>query len=217
MHNRYKFFFADKLNFTNVENNHRPVVRVNNTNTVSKRIRQQFDATQLTDYMYVGNISNGHDIIAHVDHKIALVVNLIENTPTEQCSKQSTTKYVCYPFEDRANADILGVLAHVLPLIASTILQEKKVLVHCYAGISRSVSVCIAYLMIVNGESFEKTSAYVESQRKDACPNFGFIFALETLCERPTEHLRQLRNILLDKTLSDDERQTIFAQVFTSI
>lgn len=53
-------------------------------------------------------------------------------------------------------------------------LKNGKVLVHCFAGMSRSVSIVIAYLMRKYNQSFEKTLALVKSRRPIANPNSGF-------------------------------------------
>lgn len=46
--------------------------------------------------------------------------------------------------------------------------------VHCNAGVSRSVSVVIGYLMKTQGMPFDAAYAHVKSERKAAQPNDGF-------------------------------------------
>ncbi|KAL4487889.1 hypothetical protein ABPG72_022749 [Tetrahymena utriculariae] len=53
-------------------------------------------------------------------------------------------------------------------------LKRGGVLVHCAAGISRSATCVIAYLMRKNNTSLRETMNYVRSKRKVICPNFGF-------------------------------------------
>lgn len=50
-----------------------------------------------------------------------------------------------------------------------------KVLVHCYAGISRSATVVIAYLMSTQDKSFREAYDFVKSKRSEINPNEGFI------------------------------------------
>ena len=55
-------------------------------------------------------------------------------------------------------------------------IEEAKgnVYVHCAAGISRSASVVIAYLMRKEGKNFEETLEFVQEKRYVVDPNNGF-------------------------------------------
>jgi len=52
-------------------------------------------------------------------------------------------------------------------------------LVHCYAGVSRSVTICAAYLMRKYNLSAQEAVNRIKSIRSIASPNFGFIKQLE--------------------------------------
>lgn len=56
---------------------------------------------------------------------------------------------------------------------------EGTVLVHCQAGISRSVATVTAYLMKTRRLSLKDALALVQSRRNQACPNSGFMHQLE--------------------------------------
>lgn len=51
---------------------------------------------------------------------------------------------------------------------------KGAVLVHCYAGISRSVSVCIAYLMRFKHLNYEKACEFMFNARPCSSPNAKF-------------------------------------------
>lgn len=61
--------------------------------------------------------------------------------------------------------------------------KESKgtVLVHCNAGVSRSASVVIGYLIIVRGFSFEDAYNLVKNKRNCIRPNDGFLKQLKKL------------------------------------
>lgn len=48
------------------------------------------------------------------------------------------------------------------------------VLVHCFAGVSRSATIILAYLMQERGMSFLDAMSFVKRRRPIIFPNFGF-------------------------------------------
>jgi hypothetical protein len=58
-------------------------------------------------------------------------------------------------------------------------IKKNKTLVHCAMGMSRSVSIVIAYLMRANAMSYEEAHATVKARRNIANPNSGFIAQLK--------------------------------------
>lgn len=57
--------------------------------------------------------------------------------------------------------------------------KNTNILVHCYAGISRSVTAVIAYLMMKRSWNYERTFAFVRAQRSIANPNPAFVRQLK--------------------------------------
>ena len=71
----------------------------------------------------------------------------------------------------------------------------KRVLVHCYAGMNRSTSVCCAALMMLEGISAEEALARVRERHRLAWPDPYHWFVLEWL-SRP-ESVTSARGVLL--------------------
>ena len=57
--------------------------------------------------------------------------------------------------------------------------SHNKVLVHCMAGISRSVSMVVYYLMKKHHLNFDDTIDFVKNKRKIANPNISFKLQLK--------------------------------------
>lgn len=53
--------------------------------------------------------------------------------------------------------------------------NDASVLIHCLAGISRSVTVTMAYLMHARLLNFEDAFALVRLRKPDISPNFHFL------------------------------------------
>ena len=71
-------------------------------------------------------------------------------------------------------------------LEAATVLDgwvndEKKVFVHCFAGISRSVSVVITYLMVYKGWSYDLAFHHIKLRRPRINPHSDFIPILKSI------------------------------------
>ncbi|CDW78924.1 protein-tyrosine phosphatase [Stylonychia lemnae] len=61
-----------------------------------------------------------------------------------------------------------------IQFIQDAVSKNGKVFVHCYAGVSRSATIVIAYLMLEHGLSFSAAIKLVKSKRPFINPNDGF-------------------------------------------
>jgi atypical dual specificity phosphatase len=65
------------------------------------------------------------------------------------------------------------------PPISSGPTQENRVLVHCLAGMSRSATIVIAYLLATTPMTAVEATGFVRSKREIVRPNYGFTKQLE--------------------------------------
>lgn len=54
-------------------------------------------------------------------------------------------------------------------------MSNEKVLVHCHAGMSRSVTVVLAYLMKYYAHTFHTAYDFVKQKKSNISPNFSFL------------------------------------------
>ena len=60
------------------------------------------------------------------------------------------------------------------------IINGHTVAVHCYAGISRSATIVIMYIMRFHRMTFNQAFAYVKEKRNCVDPNQGFLEQLKS-------------------------------------
>jgi len=61
--------------------------------------------------------------------------------------------------------------------------NEEVVLVHCHAGVSRSATLCSAYLMSENSWDLNRTLEFLQSKRSVVAPNFSFLGQLQSFSQ----------------------------------
>lgn len=77
--------------------------------------------------------------------------------------------------EDKLDVDMMQHLPGAFQFIENARLQGEKVLVHCHAGMSRSVTIILAYLMKYYNHTLESAHEYVKQRKPDVAPNFSFM------------------------------------------
>ncbi|GMI71773.1 dual specificity protein phosphatase 1 [Hibiscus trionum] len=87
--------------------------------------------------------------------------------------------YKVIPVMDKEDTDISQYFDECFNFIDEARRQGGGVLVHCFVGKSRSVTVIVAYLMKKHGMSLSEALEHVRSKRPLAAPNPGFIQQLE--------------------------------------
>lgn len=101
--------------------------------------------------------------------------------------------YKRVPMRDSMEQTITDVLAECFEFIDNALASPNgKVLVHCYKGISRCATVCVAYLMSRHGMSSDDALALIRHTRPQACPNIHFIISLRLLEKSNTTEVETL-------------------------
>ncbi len=83
-------------------------------------------------------------------------------------------EYYEVPLTDTYSQKILPHLNEIVPSIVENVQKRKVVLLHCYAGKSRSACFAIAYLMSVYRMSLSDAYTFVKNKRK-IIPNISFM------------------------------------------
>lgn len=95
--------------------------------------------------------------------------------------------------------------------IHSARLQEKNVLIHCLAGMSRSVTVCVAYIMTATNLSWQEALKVVRSGRNIANPNHGFQSQLQDFeLYRLDEERQRLKERYPSRAILESDREECY-------
>eukprot|EP00922_Rhytidocystis_sp_ex-Travisia-forbesii_P019435 GHVS01028774.1.p1 GENE.GHVS01028774.1~~GHVS01028774.1.p1 ORF type:complete len:383 (-),score=47.18 GHVS01028774.1:30-1178(-) len=122
----------------------------------------------------------GHHLDASTDSSCIVMSVLM---PADDEPPPTLTYYrVC--IEDTSCEPISMYFEEVGEFIDSFMLRGEGVLVHCKAGVSRSATVIISYLVGKMHFALSRAFYHVLSRRKIICPNVGF---MEQLCEYEVE------------------------------
>ena len=125
-------------------------------------------------------VLGSQDVAAHLSilerYNVTHILNLascVENFYPEQF------QYKYIKIEDYPEAQILPHFETAFEFINEG-MNSGCVLVHCNAGVSRSVTVVVAYLMKTKNMSLKQALDLVKTKRPTMCPNEGFQTQLQT-------------------------------------
>mmetsp|Transcript_23297 Transcript_23297/g.40084 ORF Transcript_23297/g.40084 Transcript_23297/m.40084 type:complete len:211 (+) Transcript_23297:92-724(+) len=129
--------------------------------------------SKILDTLYLGARINAKDPKMLQALKITHILNVSGSAVPAHMRSKFTYKTL-NGFEDTATTDLLAVLPDCIKFISEGLQQGGAVLVHCAAGISRSASIVMAFLMVTQEMSFEESYEFVRARRRWVDPNSGF-------------------------------------------
>lgn len=147
---------------------------------------------KLLDYLYIGSLDDARNNRYLQSNNIKYIINLCDsdNFPVD-------VKCYNFPIRDDESQDIIPTITKCIKIIDS-VKHKGNILVHCYAGISRSATCVIAYIMYTFNWPVEQAYRYVKTKRVIINPNIGFL-----------QQLYQFESSLnLDKNNMNDENKS---------
>ncbi|CAF1408378.1 unnamed protein product [Adineta ricciae] len=129
------------------------------------------------DFLYQGDLGHAIDEKLLSELKIQHIINLCD-CPLETAIVERFDVTWIDNFDDNFQSQIREHLNRTNDLLDKYNKNKEKVLVHCQAGISRSSSIILAYLMKYNHKSLEEAYEYLLERRPIVAPNYGFLIQL---------------------------------------
>lgn len=153
----------------------------------------------VTDHLFISSARSVDDESLEKDG-ITCVINCSLTPPTYSTSN---IRYRAIAVEDNERANIKCYFEEVSDLIHEEEEKGGKTLVYCVAGISRSASLCIAYLMKYRKLNLRSAFFFLQSRRRIVHPNNGFFKQLIEY-ERELFHYASVDMIPVRSSLSND-------------
>lgn len=127
---------------------------------------------EIIPFLYLGNERDSADITMLRKLGVTKVLNVSRN-----CANHFPEyfEYLHVPVEDRVYADISQHFGKALQFIEHARGEGCSILVHCRAGISRSATVIMAYLIQYYGKSMEEAFDFIKLKHPCISPNFNFM------------------------------------------
>lgn len=151
--------------------------------SVAKIIRDDKDPCMIEEGLFLGSFgaANNKDALKslNITHILTIARNLNPSYPNEFVYKVLTVHdsddvYISHYFEE-----CFDFIEKAKEKIEEAKGQSGGVLVHCFAGKSRSATIVIAYLMKKHGMSLSEAFQLVKSKRPVISPNAGFMIQLQ--------------------------------------
>ena len=169
-----------RMNMENIRNKNNELTKVEkfislfkmikNMSTI-KILREDFQPVELIPNLFIGSIGTASNLKVLKETGITHIV----------CAAQGVKEYYPNKFVylklnllDTENQNIKQYFNEAGEFINKALNEKGKVLVHCHAGISRSSTICLAYIIKYKKIGFDKALKMVREKRSKISPNLGF-------------------------------------------
>ena len=138
----------------------------------------------IEDFLYI----SGYKTASTISDLQKLKITNIINCSGDLCENLyfSDINYLTLNIRDNVSENIECLFFKCINYISETKEKNGRVLIHCYKGVSRSVSIIISYLIYLHKWTYDEAFDFVQLKRPIANPNIGFYLQLKTFHKRIT-------------------------------
>lgn len=130
--------------------------------------------TAITPFVYVTAAPTVHRWQSSLARQVDCVINLAVELPHLQFPAQTHVDSVKYPIFDLPSFPALIYFDHVADRIAANVAANRRTLLYCHQGRSRSITFLLAYLIKHHRLPLSTAFLLVQQKRHLALPNIGF-------------------------------------------
>ncbi|BFZ11802.1 hypothetical protein BsWGS_14841 [Bradybaena similaris] len=151
---------------------HKPLL-YSPTNGVQEPEIEAATASQILPFLYLGNERDARDLAQLRSLNITYILNVTSHVP--QYYDEQGIRYKRIPASDSAQQNLKQYFEEALEYIDDARQNNAKVLIHCHAGVSRSATITIAYLLKHTRMAMADAYKFVKGKRAIISPNFNFM------------------------------------------
>ncbi|XP_004695269.1 PREDICTED: dual specificity protein phosphatase 9 [Condylura cristata] len=129
---------------------------------------------QILPNLYLGSARDSANVESLAKLGIRYILNVTPNLPN-LFEKNGGFHYKQIPISDHWSQNLSQFFPEAIAFIDEALSQNCGVLVHCLAGVSRSVTVTVAYLMQKLHLSLNDAYDLVRRKKSNISPNFNFM------------------------------------------
>lgn len=127
--------------------------------------------SKISDVLFIGNDKGARDF--HSLHRLG-ITHIVNTADELENYYESVFDYARMGMLDSSDEDISDKLEPSFKYISFALSKGGKVFVHCYAGMSRSATIVLYYLMKSHRVSYDKALQYLKRCRPIVQPNAGY-------------------------------------------
>lgn len=127
---------------------------------------------EILPHLVLGSAKDSSNLTQLRKMGVTAVLNVSHNCPNHF---ESLLDYKCIAVQDSYQADLLSKMEAAIEFIDSVKAKNGCVFVHCHAGISRSATISISYIMKTMNWELSRAYEFVKQKRPCISPNLHFM------------------------------------------
>ncbi|GAU97894.1 hypothetical protein RvY_09117 [Ramazzottius varieornatus] len=143
------------------------------TNSPTDIDLEKVEASQVLPFLYLGNERDAADMNRLASLKVTHVLNVTSHSPCHY--EKEGIRYKRLPASDSGQQNLAQYFKEAFEFIDEARNASCNVLIHCQAGVSRSATIVVAYLMHHKKMSMDEAYRLVKAKRSVISPNFNFM------------------------------------------
>ncbi len=131
--------------------------------------------TMIIPFVYISSYESANNYELLKNHNIQTIMTILPcDSKSRPMTKYDNVNYFCISKNDSVDERINDIFDITFDIINKSINDKKNILIHCFAGVSRSPTIVCAYLMKKYKLSYNDAINIIKNKRNVVKPNKGF-------------------------------------------